>query len=134
VKVFADTSYFIALLNGRDEAHDVAVAFSREDIPEVFLTEFVLMELGDGFCKPSDRPDFLTVVEYVRTNPHYIVVPCSPALLAKGLDLFASRPDKEWSLTDCTSFVIMREENIADALTTDRHFIQGGFRALLLPD
>jgi predicted nucleic acid-binding protein len=43
----------------------------------------------------------------------------------------ASRPDKDWSLTDCTSFVVMENENIKEALTADRHFEQAGFTALL---
>jgi hypothetical protein len=38
-----------------------------------------------------------------------------------------ARPDKEWSLTDCISFVAMNERNITDALTSDHHFEQAGF-------
>ena len=49
------------------------------------------------------------------------------------MTLFEARADKEWSLTDCISFVVMTEQRIADALTTDHHFIQAGFNALLLP-
>jgi uncharacterized protein len=47
------------------------------------------------------------------------------------MKLFAGRPDKEWSLTDCVSFVVMEAQGIREALTTDEHFIQAGFRALL---
>jgi hypothetical protein len=52
-------------------------------------------------------------------------------MLDRGLTLFSRRPDKEWSLTDCTSFVVMQQERLTDALTTDHHFEQAGFRALL---
>jgi predicted nucleic acid-binding protein len=53
-------------------------------------------------------------------------------LIVRGFDLFRSRPDKSWGLTDCISFVIMNEAGITDALTADVHFQQAGFRALLL--
>jgi predicted nucleic acid-binding protein len=45
---------------------------------------------------------------------------------------FRARPDKAWSLTDCLSFVTMAEKNLREALTTDGHFTQAGFRAVLL--
>jgi predicted nucleic acid-binding protein len=51
--------------------------------------------------------------------------------LQRGFDLFSKRPDKEWSLTDCISFVVMQEHGVTDALTTDRHFAQAGFTMLL---
>lgn len=134
MKVFADTSYFIALLNGRDAAHEAAVAYSREAFSEVIVTQFVIIELGDGFCKPPDRPDFLSLIEFICGNPSYTVISASSELLKRGLELFAARADKAWSLTDCTSFITMTDERITDALSTDRHFLQAGFRALLLPN
>ena len=55
----------------------------------------------------------------------------SPELFASGSDLYAQRLDKDWSLTDCISFVVMRERGIAEALTADHHFEQAGFTILL---
>ena len=55
------------------------------------------------------------------------IVPASESLLQRGLDLYASRPDKEWSLTDCISFLIMGDENIKESLTGDHHFEQTSF-------
>ena len=49
----------------------------------------------------------------------------------RGVALYAERPDKDWSLTDCISFVVMRTMDITEALTGDRHFEQAGFTALL---
>jgi Predicted nucleic acid-binding protein, contains PIN domain len=60
------------------------------------------------------------------------VVPFDTSLIIRGLDLFRGRPDKEWSLTDCISFVVMEENGLTDAVTTDRHFVQAGFNALML--
>ncbi len=52
-------------------------------------------------------------------------------LLEQGLALYTRRSDKDWSLTDCISFVVMKAEGIEEALTGDHHFEQGGFVALL---
>ena len=52
-------------------------------------------------------------------------------MFQRGLRLYEERPDKEWSLTDCLSFVVMKDENLREALTGDQHFEQAGFIALL---
>jgi hypothetical protein len=131
VRVFADTAYFIALLNAKDAAHGLALGYARQNFREIVVTEFILLELADAFSRPPDRDDFLTMDRHVRRTPAYTVVPASNDLLQRGRELFAARPDKAWSLTDCTSFVVMQEHGLADALTTDHHFTQAGFRALL---
>jgi predicted nucleic acid-binding protein len=53
--------------------------------------------------------------------------------MARGIQLYDSRPDKQWSLTDCISFVVMQDRGIVEALTGDHHFEQAGFTALLKP-
>ena len=67
----------------------------------------------------------------MRTSPRTIIVPLDSRLLQRGLDLFASRADKDWSLTDCISFIVMQEKTLRDALTADHHFEQAGFHLLL---
>jgi predicted nucleic acid-binding protein len=62
-----------------------------------------------------------------------VIVPPDTELFESGLELYEKRPDKDWSLTDCISFVVMKREGIVDALTGDHHFEQGGFNALLKP-
>jgi len=59
------------------------------------------------------------------------IVRSGPQLFQRGLKLYDERPDKEWSLTDCISFVVMKDEGISDALTGDQHFEQAGFIPLL---
>jgi predicted nucleic acid-binding protein len=61
-----------------------------------------------------------------------VVVPATAELFAAGMKLFRSRIDKEWGLTDCTSFVIMQERKLHESLTSDDHFRQAEFSALLL--
>lgn len=59
------------------------------------------------------------------------VTPASHDLFRRGLRLYFDRPDKEWSLTDCISFVVMGDEGLSEALTGDHHFEQASFTALL---
>ena len=59
------------------------------------------------------------------------IVPATQALFHRGLERYAARPDKDWTLTDCISFVVMEDEGITDALTGDQHFVQAGFKVLL---
>ncbi len=132
MKVFADTTWFQALLNRRDEHHERAVAMSRGDITHTFTTEFVMLELRSAFSDPEDRADFLQMEQLARTRPDVTVVALSSDLMVGVTELFAGRPDKRWTLTDCVSFVVMKAMGITDALTSDQNFAQAGFRALLL--
>ena len=130
-EVFADAYYLLALVNPRDEAHAMAVEFSEKCADVVVTTEWVLTELGDGLSRQSDRKVFERVLDGLRSDPQTLTVPASHELFEDGVRLYNSRPDKEWSLTDCTSFVVMRHRGITAALTGDRHFEQAGFVALL---
>jgi uncharacterized protein len=128
---FADTFYFMALLNRNDRAHAAAVSHSSGPEP-LLSTEWILTELADAMCQRRKRAPFVTLYESMRLDPFVEIVPASHALFSRGLELFAARPDKDWSLTDCISFVVMHDRGISDALTGDRHFEQAGFRALLI--
>jgi predicted nucleic acid-binding protein len=128
--VFADTFYFLALVNERDAAHARAV---QSDSSALLLvtTAWVLTEVGDALSAPENRPAFLQLMETLRDSPDARIIEPTNELFTRGLELFRQRPDKEWSLTDCISFVAMEDGQIKDALTGDRHFEQAGFRALL---
>jgi uncharacterized protein len=91
-------------------------------------TDWVLAEAGDAFSRPPNRERF---VRFYQQLPGMLGIAIVPATLADGFRLFASRPDKEWSLTDCISFVVMQRDGITEALTGDKHFEQAGFVALL---
>ena len=129
--VFADTFYFLALLNHRDPAHSRAVDASRIAGRAFVTTAFVLLELGDALAKMSTREEFLALHEALSSDPAFTIRPVNSEAYAQGLRLYRDRLDKEWSLTDCISFVAMTEEGISEALTGDRHFEQAGFHALL---
>jgi len=130
--VFADSYFFFALANPNDPSHVKSVEFTKGYTGRTITTGWIITEVGDGWSKPAKRRDtFLQILTELRANPSAKIVPCSDELLQEGIDLFAQRPDKEWTLTDCISFVVMRKESIAEALTGDRHFEQAGYVALL---
>jgi len=129
--VFADTFYFLAILNAKDQAHQQAVEYSQTRTVPLVSTAWVLTELADALSRSSHRQVFRRVVNDLRSDPETIIVPPSQSLFEKGVERYDSRPDKNWSLTDCISFVVMEEHGITDALSGDHHFEQAGFTILL---
>jgi predicted nucleic acid-binding protein len=129
--VFADTFYFIALLDRRDPKHAEAIAASRVSGRRFLTTEFVLLELADAFAKPPQREEFLAICNLVLTDPIFKVVPLTSEHFHNARKYYAQHRDKEWQLSDCISFMVMNANGIKAALTGDRHFIQAGFKALL---
>ena len=131
-RVFADTHFFIALLSERDAAHEAAVKVQQEaTLREAVTTSWVLVELADGMNLPGERETCAAFIEQLRDRPDTRVIPVSEELLWRGFALYKSRRDKEWSLTDCISFIVMADEGLTDALTGDHHFEQAGFTKLL---
>jgi hypothetical protein len=129
-RYFADSYHFIALLSVWDDAHERAVELSRELTGEIVTTDAVLLELADGFSAPGLREGAAIYIRDLWRSAQTQVLPTDRPLLERALTLYASRADKDWSLTDCISFVVMQDEGIVEALTGDSHFKQAGFRIL----
>ena len=129
--IFADTLFYVALLSRRDRRHRDARDWASQWRSPVVTTEFVLLEVANFFKQPEDRGKFAAFVQSLETDPATTIVPCDSIWFQRGLDRFSSRLDKEWSLTDCISFVVMDEYELTDALTSDHHFVQAGFNILL---
>ena len=132
--VFADTAYYLALVSPKDQHHAAAVAWSRALRVSIITTNWVLTEVADGLSNAAARTSAVRLIELLRADPNTTIVPNSATLFDRGFELYRTRPDKDWSLTDCVSFVVMSEHSLSDALTTDHHFEQAGFRALLRED
>lgn len=129
--VFVDTSFLVGLALKDDELHEGATAWNRRASRQRVTTEYVLVEVGDTLSPEHTRPIAAEIIRGLRSSLRVKVIPSSEALLLKGLALFESRRDKNWGLTDCISFAVMNDLGLEDALTSDRHFEQAGFRALL---
>ena len=129
--VFADAFYFVALLNRADQHHPRAVAAARQLQDNLLTTEWVLMELADALAESTSRRLVLPFIRSLEQDPKVEIIRASRELMQRGLRRYDERPDKQWSLTDCNSFVVMEEAKIREALTGDKHFKQAGFTALL---
>jgi len=132
--VFADTFYWVALTNIRDSAHEQARAMSRSFSSVVLVTtEAVIIEYLNYFAAWGQ--DFRNLVsgnaKRMLSDATVRVLPLTSGAFREGLDFYAARPDKGYSLTDCISITTMRREDLTDVLTNDRHFDQEGFRVLL---
>src|SRR5438552_3981461 len=99
--LFADTSYFVALCGPSDAYHERAVALSGNLSAGIITTEYVVVETGGLLLRPEDRPTYVNLVRDLESDPAVQIVPASQTFFRAGFDLFARRPDKNWSLVDC---------------------------------
>jgi uncharacterized protein len=129
--VFADTFYFIAQFSPEDQAHARAMKFTQSFQGRMLTTDWVMVDLADAFAQLPNRARFVTIYEQLQTTDELTIVPAERPLLQEGFKLYADRRDKEWSLTDCLSFVVAARTGITEALTGDHHFEQAGYVALL---
>ncbi len=131
-RVFADTSFYIALVSPKDENHQSSFEFDRRFEGQYVTSEFVLIELGNWLADPRNRAVFLEIQRVLRSDPRTVILPATPEWVARGLSLYGERLDKHWSLIDCVSFEMMRDYGLTEALSADHHFTQAGYHALLV--
>lgn len=127
---FMDSLALIAAINGRDQYHDAVAEYLKQYTGKFVTTEWVLMEAADALSEPYHRPAIVAAIRRMRTDARYRIVPYDSAVYDAGFDLYSKRPDKNWSLTDCISFVVMEEHKLTVALTADHHFRQAGFNPI----
>lgn len=133
-EVFLDTAFAIALSSSGDDFHSVALDLADEletSPSRIVTTTAVLMEIGNALSKQRYRPAAVDLLLSLENDPRVEIVPVSGDLYEEAFKLFSERTDKEWGLVDCVSFVVMRDRKISDALTSDDHFRQAGFNALM---
>ena len=97
----------------------------------LMTTEFVLLEVANALCASAWRGKAIRLIDGLRSLSSLRIIPADAKLLAEGWDLYRTRHDKEWSLTDCTSIVVLQMEQIEQVFTSDHHFEQAGFVKLL---
>jgi len=132
--VFADTGYWIALLDPQDTLHQKAVNLSLSLAQaKICTSEMVLTEVLNHFSKRGSflRQAAIGLIQSVQDSPTIEMVPQTSELFQAAFNLYRQRLDQSWSHTDCASFCMMQQRNIQEALAYDRHFEQAGFIALL---
>jgi predicted nucleic acid-binding protein len=125
--LFADSWYYIALLDRGNTDHDRVVAFLKGRRARIVTTAWVLTEVAAHFSRSQSRRLFVQLVDLLAEDTETTVLPLDHTLYELGIEMYRNRPDKDWSLVDCISFVVMGRQALTDALTGDHHFEQAGF-------
>ena len=110
-RVFADTFYFLALVNRRDAAHAQAVKLGGRPDLDLLTTSWVLTEVVDALATPGHRAVAAALVRKLQRDAHITIVVATQDWFDRGLELFEARNDKAWTLTDCISFAVIRDQN-----------------------
>ena len=132
--VFADSGYWVALINRGDQLGERAEEVTASLGPfQIVTSEMVLIEVLNHFSAGGERSRkaAFDAIAGLKANPDIDVIPLTSAQFEKAVDRYGSRLDQSWSLVDCSSFVLMEERGIRDALAYDVDFVQAGFNALL---
>lgn len=128
---FVDTSFVVALVNKNDQHHNQAIELaSRFDKRPLVTTDAILREVGNALAR-SFKTEPIQIIEYFIAADEIQIIHLSADLFRRAFELYRSHSDKAWGLVDCISFVVMRELNVTEALTADRHFEQAGLTALI---
>jgi predicted nucleic acid-binding protein len=134
-EAFLDSAYAIALSASSDQYHELAEILAgqlEEEGTRLITSRAVIVEIGNALAKLRYRKAAIELLDSLEEDPNVEIIPITEELYQRAFQLYKDRPDKEWGLTDCISFVIMTDRGMTEALTTDEHFQQAGFKALLL--
>jgi uncharacterized protein len=133
-RLFLDTAFAQALLNPRDQYHQKAKQLERrmEQAKLVVTTKLVLIEIADALSSSRKTEAGIFINNVIADNQHFNVIEMDETLFNRAFMIYNNRPDKSWGLTDCVSFMVMDDHKLTHALTSDQHFVQYGFRALML--
>ena len=133
-EIFLDTAYAIALSVESDAHHKRAeelAEYLESDEFRLITTRAVLLEIGNALSKRRYRQAAVDLLDALEQDEQVEIVSLTEELYQQAFQLFRNRSDKEWGLVDCVSLIVMQQRGIPEALTTDEHFEQAGFRALL---
>jgi uncharacterized protein len=129
-----DSAGLLALLNVRDSLHTTAVRLWDDFLATrtpLITTSLVLIELGDCLSTSRHRSLAIDLRQQLLRFSQCEIVFATPELAADGWDLYSTRPDKDWGMTDCISMLVAKQRGAAQIFTADHHFEQAGFEILL---
>lgn len=133
-RLLVDTQYLIAIINRLDQWHKSAVQVLEQfEKPRLVVTQSVLIETLNYFSnfRAEAKQHAVETIESFATNENVEVIEQTSEAFENGIELYKSRLDKGYSLTDCISMNVCRELGLKEILTHDRHFEQEGFKILL---
>jgi len=128
--IFIDTSFIIALINERDQYHTQALDLSDRYIDQTLaITDAILLEIANSLARRY-KNEAIEVIEQFLNSEDVEVIRLTHEIFDRAFELYKTRPDKEWGLVDCDSFIVMQDRHIREVLTFDQHFAQAGFQIL----
>ena len=131
---FLDTAFAIALIFPKDFFHEKALELAKQvekTKARLVTTRAIVIEIGNALSKEGLRKSAVELIDSMEADEMISIISISDGVYKDAFKLFRSRLDKEWGLTDCISFVVMKQQGITKALTTDQHFQQAGFITLM---
>ena len=117
--VFVDTVAWLALINKSEGLHDSARTVRDQLIQQkakLITTDFVVVEIANSLARLPLRGLARKLIDFIRTSDTVELVTITPEFFEKAYQLYCTREDKEWGLTDCTSFVVMQKMRMNRAL------------------
>jgi uncharacterized protein len=128
--IFADTFYWIALLNPQDTWHEIVKQYRPSF--DLITTDVVLDETLNFFSEKGSfmRLKAISLYESIQSDSKIVVISATLLIRAEAKEMYKNRLDKGYSMTDCISMVVMQKNNINEILTHDHHFTQEGFTIL----
>lgn len=134
--LFVDTSGWGNLVDVSQPFHSLAATIyrlARQRNHDIITTNYVVAELVALLTSPLrlPRPQVIALIQSLKTSPYIDILHIDSQIDDQAWQLLISREDKDWSLVDCSSFIVMQQQNITEALTNDHHFEQAGFVRLL---
>jgi uncharacterized protein len=130
-KIFVDTLFIIALINKRDQYHQKALQFAKQyQNHPLITTDAIFLEVGNNLSS-NYKNEAVELMEKFLASDDVEVIRLTPKLFDEALSLYKKHQDKSWGLVDCLSFVVMKQNQVTQALTFDKHFIQAGFQSLM---
>ena len=134
LSIFVDTSGWLSIVNRTDALHGEATRIYNErfDAGWNFITHFgVMLEVGNGLSQVRFRHLAVQLKARIDASMRIEVIPLTDNLYEAGWQMYANRPDKNWGIVDCISFLLMQQHGLTEALTADQHFEQAGYIKLL---
>lgn len=133
-QVFADSFPWIALANTRDNYHKRVAGLMGELFEQqttLVTTSYILLETINALSKAAHRKAVIELIRRIEMSDHVVVVKIMENIYHAAWKNYIRASDKEWGITDCTSFEIMKMFKITKAITKDHHFEQAGFKLLI---
>lgn len=131
-KIFLDTGGVLATVNKRDALHKKAVELNEKlesEQVQFITTDYVLVEICNALSKHKSLA--LKTLENFQTSEDIRIIKITDDVFDQAIAMYTKYSDKDWGLTDITSFLVMQQEKTREAFTGDHHFQQFGFKALL---